>query len=504
MRALNERGVAMVTVLLVGAALTALTSAAAFVTIEEFGATQADKNAAQALSYAEAGIDRLVLKIRNGDLTWNDLSSSGCSNPAVTINGAYGSGSYVTRLEVFDNRLTTPPGDRFVPTSCVVASTSPRGLHAFVITSTGTQPQAQRVIRQVIEIKPLGLPIGIYAYDSIEARGSVNLENISMVSEGVILNRDNLHFRGTDPYYTLADFYGSRVTDVVGVARMPAAVHAKGASYYGAASKTVEHRAGFEPNCEANRSPGTAGQSLWDGSGTAALEVLATDCVDWPGSNEEPDPAIVTSSSFQPPTSKFTEDDRRRVAPTPTLSEQDYLTLRTAARQSGLYCSGSTALTLSCTKAGGPVFALTAGKLDAQHIDGGSNPANPITSKSFVVYIEFDNNGLDPFTRKLTWSGGAANSIGPCTTNPATSLSGVIVVRRGTIDFSGSSTINGALLVPEGAVESSGGFTMEGTIIARRIYSVGNATIRLSSCWVRNIPGPFLDVTATAWTEVDR
>lgn len=498
----------MVTVLLIGAALTALTSTAAFVTIEEFGATQADKNAAQALSYAEAGIDRLVLKIRNGDLTWNNLSTAGCNaaHPAVTINGSYGNGSYVTRLEVYDDRVTTAPADRFIPTACVVASTNPKGTHAFVITSVGTQPQAQRAIRQVVQIKPLGLPIGVYAYDSIEARGSVNMQNISMVTEGVVYNRDNLHFSGTDPYYTLGDFYGTRVSTPVDAYRMPAAVHAKNALYYGPASKLVEHRTGFEPNCDAN-GQGTAGQSLWDGSGTAILNTIA-DCAAWPGSGEVPSPpgpVSVTPTTVQPPTSKFTEDDRRRVAPTPTLSEQDYLTLRTAAKQTGLYCSGSTALTLSCSKAGGGNFSLTAGQLQIQHVDAVTRAAplnNPITSNSFVVYIEFDNNGLDPFTRKVSWTGGT--NIGPCNTDPATNLSSVIVVRRGTMDFNGGSTINGALLVPEGAVESGGNFTMEGTVIARRFDSRGNATIRLSSCWLQNMPGPFLDVTAAGWTEVDR
>ena len=31
------------------------------------------------------------------------------------------------------------------------------------MTSTGSQPTARRVVRQVIDIRPLGLPIGIYA-----------------------------------------------------------------------------------------------------------------------------------------------------------------------------------------------------------------------------------------------------------------------------------------------------------------------------------------------------
>ncbi len=201
----NETGVAMVTVLLIGAALTALTSAAAFVTIEEMGATQADRNAAQALSIAEAGVDRLALEIRKGNLTWNDISIAGCeTHPVISYSGTIGGGSYTTTLEVYNR--TGPvgsPSERFRDAACSTASVDPRGTHEYLITSTGSTGSpatARRVVRQTLDIKPLGLPIGIYAYDRVDANGTVNMQNISMVTEGNVYNRDNLGFFGTDPY----------------------------------------------------------------------------------------------------------------------------------------------------------------------------------------------------------------------------------------------------------------------------------------------------------------
>lgn len=513
----DEKGVAMVTVLLIGAALTALTSAAAFVTIEEMGATRADRNAAQALAYAEAGIDRLVLEIRKGNLTWNNISTAGCDaeHPVITYSGPIGTGTYTTTLEVYNRTgAVSDPAHRFRPTACSTASLFPQGTHEYLITSTGQQPTARRVVRQTLDIKPLGLPLGIYAYDRIDANGTVNMQNINMITEGVVYNRDNLGFFGTDPYYTLGDFYGStRITDAaIRAYKMPASVHAKGAIYYGAASKSSEHRSGFEPNCEANDAKGTLDQSLWDTSGTAVLLTLSGGCPSWPGSGQDypPGTPFTTPNSVTPPLSctsanvpclKFTEEDRKRVAPSPTLTEQDYLTLREAAKQNGLYCTGSGALAanLSCTEANrtesANPYSLVGGQL-------GLTDINNITEKSFVIYIEFANDGFDPFVRDVKWSG--TTDIGPCNTNPATNQSAVIVVRRGSFSAAGGSKINGAMLIPEGTLYTGGGFTMEGTVIARRIESRGTSTLRLSTCWLRNLPGPFLDTTRVTWSEVDR
>lgn len=496
----SESGVAMVTVLLVAAALTAVTSAATFVTIQEFGATRADRNAAQALAFAEAGIDRLMLAIRGGTITWNNMSLAGCDaeHPVITLTGSIGSGTYNTTLEVYDRHALTA-ADRFRPTACATASTSPVGRHSFLITSTGQQ-SARRIVRQVIDIKPLGLPIGAYAYERIDANGTVNMQNASMVTEGVVTNRDNIGFTGTDPFYRLRDFYGSKVSDANAGYRMPAAVHARNAITYGPASKLVEHRTGMEPNCEANPK-GKAGQSQWDGSGTAALTSLTTTC-SWAGSGEVDsngtEGPIVTPNTVTPPTAQFTEDDRARIAPLPRLSDQDYLTLKQSARGNGLYCrvmSGTTSA-LECSEAGGTFTALTTNKLTASYLDDPSIP------RAFVVYIEFNNDGLDPFTKKVNWTGGT--DIGPCSTNPSNNRTAVVIVRHGSFDASGGSFINGAMLLPEGEFTSTGGFTLEGTIIVRRIANSGTVTIRLSSCWLQNIPGPFLDLIPVSWTEVDR
>lgn len=501
----NENGVAMITVLVVAAVLTAVTSTASFVAIRELGATRADSSSAQALAYAEAGIDRLMLEIRSGNaITWNDISLAGCDadHPVITRTGSIGTGTYRTTLEVY-NRQASAPADRFRPSACTSASSSPIGTRSFLISSLGEQPAptARKVIRQVIDIKPLGLPIGAYAYERIDANGTVNMQNASMVTEGVVTNRDNIGFRGLDPYYTIKSFYGDRVDDVVGAKRMPAAVHAKNAITYGPASKNVEHRTGFEPNCEANPK-GKTGQSLWDGSGTATIATLTATCAAWTGAGEVAsdgsEGALLTAPPTTAPTAQFTEADRSRVAPVTRLSDEEYLTLKQSARSTGLYCRARSGLPtdLECSEAGGAFLALTANRLDSSYMD------HPSIPRSFVVYIEFNNDGLDPFLKKVNWAG--STNIGPCSPAPLDNRTGVIIVRHGSFDSSGTSYINGAMLLPEGQFESTGTFTLEGTIIVRRIVNLGTVTIRLSSCWISNLPGPWLDVTPVSWSEVDR
>ena len=68
-RVKEETGIAMVIVLFVGAALTVVASTAAFVTIQDFRAGGDDRRAAEALSYAESGVERLMLQIRRAATT---------------------------------------------------------------------------------------------------------------------------------------------------------------------------------------------------------------------------------------------------------------------------------------------------------------------------------------------------------------------------------------------------------------------------------------------------
>src|SRR5687768_4057219 len=84
-RLAGERGVAMVTVLMVAAVLTVVSSTAAFITVQEFRAGTDDRRAGKALATAEAGIDRAMLWIRSFQLPWKDIVLSGCTETATGV-----------------------------------------------------------------------------------------------------------------------------------------------------------------------------------------------------------------------------------------------------------------------------------------------------------------------------------------------------------------------------------------------------------------------------------
>lgn len=502
----SQQGVAMITVLFVGAVLTVVSSAAAFVTIQQLRASGDDRRGSQSLAYAEAGIDRMMLEVRRGTLTWGDLRRAGCdpdtSDPDpdyVEFTGSFsapGSG-YSVRFMVFNANATG--ADRFPLAACIPTREDPKEGHTFLIESTGFQPTATRVVRQVVEVKALGLPVGLYADTNIECSGSPTMRDISLITRGTISRRDDCGQTGTDPYYTRQMFYGGTAP----ATPIPAAAHALGQITYGPQGQPkVEHRQGFEPNCEANNR-GTPGQSLWDGSGTAVLNPITQGCTSppqapgnvWPGSAPPADSSLPgVASTERPPNAIFDTAARDRVAPRPALERRDYDTLREAAKTQGLYCKTSVVQSgkLDCIKLNAPV----AGVQDTL-IDGTS----PLPQGLPNVYVAFFDLGGS--VSGITWK----PAVGPCSDDRATNRSAVIVVKNGNINFSGGNTLNGAVLAPEGTVATDGSYKVVGTIIARFISASGGGTginFSLNGCWVRNIPGPFLDVTPIRWSEVDR
>ncbi|MFP5298671.1 MAG: hypothetical protein ACLGHL_06775, partial [Actinomycetota bacterium] len=179
----SQRGVAMVTVLFVGTALTVVASAAAYVTVRDLRAGGDDRRGAEALSFAESGVDRTIELLRSGGTyiqstptqanavrtgipTWNEMNEAGCAlGPLRLPIGDLGTGrTYDVQLTVYDP--DQPIGQR-VPAEpwtsandsqpiCSTRSSSPKPTasdetdHLFAITSLGEHPAAKREVLQVV------------------------------------------------------------------------------------------------------------------------------------------------------------------------------------------------------------------------------------------------------------------------------------------------------------------------------------------------------------------
>lgn len=510
----DQRGVAMVTVLFIGAALTAVTSVAAIAAVQEFRAGNDDRRAVGALAYAEAGVDRMLAVLRTGELNFGELNKLGCSVDALTVEGQVGGGEFEATLRVY-NPTAVPAANRFpvgaVPTTggaCANRPTSPHpGMDGqdntyFVIESEGRHPAASRLVRQVIALTPLKLPVGIYGNTvSVQSQNHV-FAGISMVSKTSITSRNLLSFSGVDNYYKMSDFYEA-VSGVAGGLGAPAyaAAHSEGTIFVrtvgGLGSNTPEFSGGANTkNCSANGSAGGAlpSNSIWDSDRSTGAGRIDSGC---------------TGNTTGFPTSSVFSAEKAANFAKPELTEQDHQTLAEAAKNRGVYCSfpgvgaPPSDSTSTCFVRGvsqnNPLLTSVQG-----YIDGVSNGAytNGVPVNDFVAYVHFrygsaqSNNLIRPVA-----------DIWPCSDNPALHSSVVLVVKGGGVSYPGGagSRINGAFIM-DGDWSGTGGLLFNGSLIAKGnvAFHSSSQTFTTDACWVRNMPGSFLQTVQNHWSEVDR
>jgi hypothetical protein len=499
----QEAGVAMVTVLLIGAALTAVSSVAAISTIREFQAGGDDRRGSQALSLAEAGVDRMLQFMRSGSVTWGQIRNAGCTvegtaYPKLRMNaqgrGGYSDSEYFqVEMEVFDHSATGSA--RFAPTACPTSlsgtRSSVRNINYFLITSEGNAPAARRVVQQVVQVKSLGLPVGIHTND-FSVSGQPTFENLTVIVKSNVPGRSAAVFTGTDPYYTVNDFWPNWYPS--DPPQKPAGIYSTGTLFTGNnLLRGEEHSSSQTLNCDANnetKAP-VSGQSQWDMSGPGGDISQTTPC--------HPTSTKPGQTLPPPPTSKFDEETYNRVSPKSRLEEQDYLTLKAAAQQRGLYCYTNNLNVSSCTSVGQPWAGVSlAATISAW-------PANAAQlENNFVAYFEFQNGAT---TREVKWGLGYGRCQEPPPANQP-NQSATFVVRNGDFKLDqtlGQSTLRGALFVPEGKVEEAGSRRFVGSIIANQVSAKGSSSsYALDECWVQNMPGPFLDVIPFHFSEIDR
>lgn len=467
----NEKGVAMMTVLFVAAAMTAVASVAAMATIRDLRAGTDDRKATEALAYAEAGVDRLIHYIRGGTVSWGQLRRAGCPNVLKVPQGAVGNGSFETYLTVVDP-FASSAATRFPPAACSVVPSTPKQPLYLAVVSTGTHPKAVRVVQQVLKVEDIDLPIGLSA-ENVDANGTPNTTNISMITDGEIMGRKQLNFSGLDPYYTLGDFWPEVTSWPAGKTAsspVPAGAHAVGGIYLNNNGNDPEFTGAAPKNCTANKDSGNT-QSLWDSDGRGA-----------------PHSGGCPGQTGWPPHSLFTEERYQSIAPG-KLGVEDHEILKDAAKSSGLYCY---------IPATGPYCIRLGTQI------GYTTDVAPVVAagvNNFVAYFEFPAG--DRLSNNISWASSVWNSPTGCNPDPDLNKSVVVIVKNGGVNFSGNNQVNGAFIV-DGNFDYTGTPVINGTVIAENFRVRGNATFSLDSCWVQNMPGPFLGATPVQWSEIDR
>lgn len=473
----DEAGIAMITVLLVGSVLTVTATAAMMYSVKELRASADSGRGSAAVAHAEAGLEQFLSELRRGSFALSAVMKAGCSGPPVTFGpGVVGTGTYSAELTVF-----TPSSNPAVPEvppspwtaanasspPCQGRSLSARTPQLYAVSATGVAGSGSRTVRSIVTISGSALPVGVFV-NSINASGNPSFANVSVFASGDIYGREKLAFTGNDLFYFMGDVYpGQSMTTPI-----PAAAHAVGAIY-----ATINTKKGVihppNPNCSANPR-GTAGQSLWDGSGTGGS--VSSGC---------------TGQTGFPPTAKFTEDDLKRIlgrsSATSQLAEAEYTSLKAAAQATGIYCGTTVGGVTSCTKNG--VTWTKPAVITSGDIAG---------LKNFVAYFEYE--GGNPFTQDVSWDA----TVGPCSSDPALNNSAVLVVRNGGVKLRGGGYFYGNIVASDGLVDAAGGYRVTGSVMAKEMRLRGSATFGLDACAVANPASPLMKVTAGRWTEVDR
>jgi hypothetical protein len=500
----NESGIAMVVVLFAAAVLTVVASTAAFVAINEFKSAGSDQRGSQALSYAEAGIDRMMLDVRGSRWTWGQVVQSGCddedgngdvadddaddlqigsagagaNDDLVFLEGTVGTGgSYRVELR--------HPG-------CPNPIPSPREPQRVQILSDGQHPTARRVVQQIIEVAPRGLPVALFATSGVSAAGGVGSETetqrISLITEGNVDNRDNIGFVGLDPWYSVNDFYGSGSSST----KVPAAAHAVGDLFCNkksSCSNEAREHFGNDPdlNCKANPR-GDAGQSGWDGSALGGSTSALSACSGW---------------TTKPPTSKFDAAMVNELVPNPALEDDDLRALYARAKSSGLYCNYRVASPYCTMPDPADEDALIQVGAPSVFTKNWLNQSG--LKNNWIAYFEFEP-GSNPKAAANTIDWRAP--VGPLCGGAQEST--VLMIPDGSITFRGAgggggeSVVAGAIFAEKGVVDVASGIKIHGTVIADQLRMQAGSTFLLDECWLDNMPFTHLRVIPIAWSEVDR
>jgi hypothetical protein len=504
MRRSNERGVAMPTVLFIGAVLTAVASISIYAAISELRTGDQDRRSAQAFALAENGIPRLMLELKgSGSLTWGDIRTAGCGAPPIEVTTTrFNSDEFFdVQFSVYDpesaetDRLPKAPWSAAArpcvhgPTSGVpvawptIPSISQPSY--FAITAEGRKggvpsgaAETSRHILQVIKITRVALPFGVFA-ENVSISGSPKFQDISLLTTGDVSGREKIGFRGSDRIYKKADFWPS----LSAAEAAPASAHALGGLYL--RSKGMpEHPPALDCDADSRLVPPPPSPtppheiSAWDQSGRGDTIT---------------DPACPGGGTV-PPTSYFATSDLKRIAPEKNLSNQTYVALKRAAIENGIYCTGAAGVLTSCS-AGSPTSSWGPPLLNT--VNSTLVPAAVTSNGNYVAYFDFTGQVL---ANVVTWSG----SFGSCISNESVT----IVVRNGGVKLT-DATINGAVIAPEGVVQDSGTTDLTGVVLAKGLESYstttesGHATYEMQDCWLTNMPVAFLKIEYGSFTERD-
>ena len=454
----GDRGAALITVILLLAALTAVSTTVVTVAVNDTISGSRDRQAGAAFATADAGIAFGLEYIRNNSvdsLTCNEnrapATPDSCAGmPAISNPVAPrrvkvgGTGACVAGDTCYDVWITFLR--RYAPPA---VKTGLYRVHS--IGRSGRGPGAKALTVDV-EITPASYPIGIYG-TRLVGNGGTSLYNEMLFTQDCVSPRYNgsgngMRFEGTDPYWG-----------------EPASANSTG-------QVSTDNNCGSNGYIHSATAPCPTNAALrFDRTQTGGALPVGSPCS---FTYVKPDGTTGRRES-----SRFTMEimERDYKFQPGGLSDSQYKALKARAQSLGTYNI--------------PVADIHS-RLVAAVAAGVAQPVVYYDNMSQVSFASTDIPS-PTFAR-------APNQT-PCTPNSV-----VFIVRNGNVTYQGGTSVwrDMAMFVPEGNFNGNGGYNILGTLFTQELSITGGQRFELDPCFIRNLPGPVLNLKVVGFREDDR
>lgn len=438
----DERGVAMVTVLLVTAVLTALGLTVSSVAMSNLSNAGRDRVAGGALGAAEAGVTRAISYIQQ-----HSTNALRCS-PNCTANpwGYKAAPKVVSFADGRQAKVWIQPIQAYQPPSYKV------GLYKIHSVGTAGSGPGLRTLEVTVEVKPLQFPLGVFTKEQMDNQGTGSVLSESVLSESCIDSRDKLNISGTDAYYGTPA--AAHSTSYITERNEPGVCNTNLAQVRTNDNRAI-HRASVG-YCNTTY-PYDRDSAPLGGPFPAGSPCLSA-------ANQ-----YTTSSAFDLPTLKA---DPYNYLPR-GLTDAQYAHLKARAIAAGTY--------------------YTTDNPSAVDWPDAAEQSNP------VLYFKLNAGQTIGIQGQLD-SYGWQND--PTCVNDHPTV--VVIVEGGGLTLNASANLAGAIFVPDGQLTYNGGAEVVGTIFAKQLKFTGTAGVSLNDCYTRATPGGVMDIRPIRFREVDR
>lgn len=458
----GERGIAGVTVLLITAVLAIAATSVILSATTELNLGARDRRAEQAFTQAEAGLDQAAYEFAKQP-TRADVLSSGfecLNNPMVSDTVEY---THPVTGKVCGIHITSPSGGNWV-----FPATGRPFIEYTAVSRSQEGRAAKRTLLGQFRIETLAIPYGMFIDGNIDLNGTPQLFRESVLVNGTVTTREKISFdwdgQGDPDDPDLGwRFHKDLITANPAV---DLCFDASTGENVGCAAIYANFQI-FEKNQQKNS------DEIHYPCGSAPCPASST----YPHDRDVHQRALDGNGN---PIKVVNIPPQNILEPMPFL--------KSLAQSQGLY------------------FNYKNGQNQTVNIQPNDlNTATRNFEENVVVYIDADAGDT------IKWK---VNLIPEDTSSDIKylrddgqrvgSLSGVLVVRGGSLNLEAGTEWSGALFVPEGEVRLLGGNTFTGTMYSKGFSSQGgNSSVELVPEWFKRLPGGFVDVTRTSYLECE-